>query len=106
MQRPPRTKSRLDRLLNAMSMHLFALLAFAAATPVDTAYAQLRGSMTSLVRQNQVARRNEFTFLRTSREVREFVKEQRLERVSSSKNVQVANVSFPYARPAVVMFVE
>jgi hypothetical protein len=103
---PPRTKSRLDRLMRAMSMHLIALLAFAVAGPADTTNAQLRGSQRSVVRQHQVARRNDFTFLRTSKQVREFVREQRLDRVTSSKDVQVANVSFPYARPAVRMFVE
>ena len=87
-------------------MHpLLAVLALMGATP-DTAGAQLRGSVSSVVRQHQVARRNDFTFLRTSKQVKEFVKEQRLEKITSSKNVDLANVSFPYARPAVRLFVE
>jgi hypothetical protein len=99
-----------------MRMRLFlAVLALAVvapatatAAPTDTSSsrAQLRGSVSSVVRQHQVARRNEFTFLRNSKQVREFVREQRLDKVTSSKNVEVANVSFPYARPAVRMFVE
>jgi hypothetical protein len=96
------------------SLHLLATLACfasplspAAGTPtLDTTSARLRGSISSVVRQHQVAKRNDFTFLRTSKQVREFVREERLEKVVSSKNVQVANVSFPYARPAVVLFVE
>ena len=82
--------------------------AAAFATPLDTSAsrARLKGSTSSVVRQHQVARRNEFTFLRNSQQVREFVREQRLEKVISTRNVEVANVSFPYARPAVRVFVE
>ena len=86
--------------------HLVALLALTTAAPVDTAAAQLRGSVSSVVRQHQVARRNDFTFLRTTKQVKEFVREQRLDRIASSRNVEVANVSFPYARPAVRIFIE
>jgi hypothetical protein len=89
-----------------MSMLQLAFLALTVSTPLDTANAQLRGSVSSVVRQHQVARRNDFTFLRTTKQVREFVKEQRLDKITSSQNVQVANVSFPYARPAVRMFIE
>ena len=88
-------------------LHPVTVIALVAlATPTDTASAQLRGSPSSIARQHQVARRNDFTFLRTSKQVKEFVKEQRLQKVVSSKNVQVAGVSFPYARPAVRVFVE
>ena len=87
-------------------LQLIALLAFTVGTPADTANAQLRGSQSSVLRQHQVARRNDYTFLRTTKELREFVREERLERISSSRNVEMANVSFPYARPAVRMFIE
>jgi hypothetical protein len=89
-------------------MQLISLLlaTVAAMASDDTATARLRGSESSVVRQHLIARRNDYTFLRTAKQVREFVREERLEKVVSSKNVQVANVSFPYARPAVVVFVE
>lgn len=67
---------------------------------------QLKGSERSVVRQHRVAKRNGFSFLRNAAQVREFVREDRLERVSSSKNVLVDDVSFPYARPAVKLFIE
>jgi hypothetical protein len=70
------------------------------------AFAQLRGSESSVVRQHRVAKSNGYAFLRNSAQVREFVRDDRLERVSSNRNILVDNVSFPYARPAVKLFVE
>src|SRR5688572_22788468 len=86
-------------------MRLRLLLALAIATPT-VAIAQLKGSESSVVRQHRVAKRNGYAFLRNAAQVREFVREDRLERVSSSRNVLVDGVSFPYARPAVKLFVE
>lgn len=93
--------------MQLISLLLAALtVAPAPASVRDTTAARLRGSESSVVRQHRIARRNDYTFLRTARQVREFVREERLDRVISSKNVMVADVSFPYARPAVVLFVE
>lgn len=88
--------------------HSPALLVFAALAtlPVADAGAQLRGSRSSVMRQHKVAERNDLTFLRNAAAVREFVRKERLERVSTTKDYVVANVSFPYARPAVKLFIE
>jgi hypothetical protein len=86
-------------------MRLRLLLAFAIAMPTVAA-AQLKGSESSVVRQHRVAKRNGYAFLRNPAQVREFVREDRLERVTSNRNVLVDGVSFPYARPAVKLFVE
>lgn len=70
------------------------------------AAAQLRGSESSVVRQHRVARKNGYSFLRNAAQVRDFVREDRLERISSNRDILVDGVSFPYARPAVKLFVE
>lgn len=77
------------------------------ACPLTDASAQLRGSLWSMQRQYQVARANDFTFLRNTRQVREFVRENRLVRLSGNAHYSVKRgVSFPYARPAIKLFVE
>lgn len=87
-------------------MKRFSLLLAALALVPAVGSAQLRGSISSVKRQHRVATRNDFTFLRTSAQVREFVREARLVKISGNKNLIVTNVSFPYARPAVKLFVE
>lgn len=67
--------------------------------------AGLSGSRASMLRQWQIARRNDFTLLRTAADVRRFVRAGRLVRVGSSHSVDLARVRFPYARPAVRTFV-
>lgn len=59
-----------------------------------------------MVRQHQVAIRNDFTFLRTARQVRDFAASDRLEDVTNTENYLVTDVSFPYARPVVKLFIE
>jgi hypothetical protein len=75
--------------------------------PLGSAFAAgLGGSMTSMRKQYQIARQNDFTFLRTPAQVREFVRDERLEQVESNDVLLVNKVSFPYARPAVALFIE
>ena len=66
----------------------------------------LAGSKTSMVRQNRQANQHDYTFLRTSSQVHEFVREGRLVRLSGNSNYRVVDVSFPYARPEVKTFIE
>ena len=87
--------------------HLKLALALVLVTPAASAIAgELDGSRASVAKAHRVARNNDYTFLRTSAQVREFVKKAKLERVSSSQHVLVNSVSFPYARPAVKSFIE
>ena len=83
-------------------IHAFLLIL---ATPALAA-AQLKGSESSVTRQYRVATSNGYSFLRNSAQVREFVREDRLERVRSNRDILLENVSFPFARPAVKLFVE
>ena len=68
--------------------------------------AGLGGSMASMRRQYEVAKKNDYTFLRTPAQVRAFVREDRLEPLESNEHLLVNKVSFPYARPEVKLFVE
>ena len=87
----------------AMMLALLSVMPLASARADG---AELGGSMSSMRRQYQVAKQNDFTFLRTAAQVREFVREDRLQPLVTNGNLVVNNVSFPYARPAVKLFVE
>ena len=66
----------------------------------------LRGSTSTMQRQNRVAQQHDYTFLRTSSQVRRFVSSGYLERMNGNADYKLAGVSHPYARPAVRLFVE
>ena len=89
-------------------MHRFcaviALATLASAMPVQAQ--TLRGSRASMVRQNSIAKDHEYTFLRTSGDVSRFVDRGYLVPVTGNSNYELADVSFPYARPQVRTFVQ
>jgi hypothetical protein len=66
----------------------------------------LIGSKASMVRQNQAARQHDYTYLRTTSQVNEFVRRGLLVRLRGNSDYRVADVSFPYARAEVRTFVE
>ncbi len=76
-----------------------------AAVPAPEAQS-LAGSKVSMVRQNRMAREHDYTYLRTSSEVREFASRGLLVRVTGNSNFRVVDVSFPYARSEVKTFIE
>ncbi|MFL5382597.1 MAG: DUF5715 family protein [Longimicrobiaceae bacterium] len=86
------------------ALSLAVLLTVAAALPARAAGGDgsLRGSPESMVRQNRVAKANDYSFLRSGAEVRRFAEAGYLVRVKGDANYRTANVSFPYARPEVV----
>ncbi|HKH47927.1 MAG TPA: DUF5715 family protein [Thermoanaerobaculia bacterium] len=70
-------------------------------------YAQsLAGSKASMIRQNRQANQHDYTFIRTSGQLREFVRQGRLVRLSGNSSYKVVDVSYPYARPEVKTFIE
>jgi Family of unknown function (DUF5715) len=77
------------------------------ATPLLEAQSLL-GSRDSLLRQNEEAREHDFTYLRTSSDVRDYAQQGLLVRLSGNADYELAGdeVSFPYARPEVKTFVE
>ena len=84
-----------------------AAVALASAALVGTAKAgELGGSLTSMKVQHSVAVEHKYTFLKTPAQVREYVAKGRLERLSGDANYVLFEVSFPYARREVRLFVE
>ena len=77
------------------------------AAPVVRAQSLL-GSRESLLRQNEEAQDHDFTYLRTASDVRDFARRGLLVRLTGNSDYRLAsdNVSFPYARPEVKLFVE
>jgi hypothetical protein len=59
-----------------------------------------------MLRQNQIAKAEDYSFLRTPVQVRRFVDDGRLVPVRGNDDFRLANVSYPYARPVVQAFVE
>jgi hypothetical protein len=81
------------------------IVAAVLASAYGGAAAELRGSHASMLRQWRIARRNDFTRLKTAADVKRFVDAGLLVRVRSSRSVELAGVRFPYARRAVATFV-
>jgi hypothetical protein len=95
-------KSRLGLLLAGTAA---AIGIWASAGSLD-ATVGLRGTRSSLARQNIEARRHNFTYLVTRSQVSRFVQKGWLVRVPGNSNYRLKEVSFPYARPEVKLFVE
>ena len=74
-------------------------------SPLDAAVG-LRGTKSSLARQNVQARRHDFTYLVTRSQVLRFVQNGWLVRVPGNADYRLKEVSFPYARPEVKLFIE
>ncbi len=66
----------------------------------------LGGSQASLDRQNAQARAHDYTFLRTPSHARTFVEQGYIVPVVPSSDFELVQVSFPYARTEVRLFVE
>jgi hypothetical protein len=66
----------------------------------------LLGSRSSLLKQNEEAQSHDFSYLQTAAEVRDFADQGWLIRIPGDANYRVADVSFPYARPEVKLFLE
>lgn len=84
----------------------FLLFAFIWGFPTEVCGQSLRGSAASLDRQNQQAAAHNFTYLATPADVNRFVEQGHLVPVPASADLQLHNVSFPYARPEVRLFLE
>jgi hypothetical protein len=82
------------------------LLTLPAATLTDAQ--SLLGSRESLLRQDEQAQAHGFTYLRTTADVRDYAKRGLLVRLRGNADYDVESdeVSFPYARPEVKLFIE
>ena len=66
----------------------------------------LRGSKSSLSRQNEAARRHDFTYLKNGSAVERFVEKGLLVEVPGNEDYRLGSVSYPYARPELRLFIE
>ena len=80
-------------------------LAVAAAVPGEISGQSLRGSTSSLDRQNRVAREHDFTYIATPAQLQRFVDNGYLVRVPEGTDYELHDISFPYARPEVKLFI-
>lgn len=98
--------SRVSRVRLQRRLAAFCLLTLPATAFTDAQ--SLFGSRESLLRQNDEARDHDFTYLRTSADVRDFARRGLLVRVpgNSDYDIESDEVSFPYARPEVKLFIE
>lgn len=89
------------------AMRIGAALALASTAFAYTAQAgELGGSMTSMRHQHGVAVEQDYTFLKTPAQVRDFVEKGRLVELAGNADYMLYKVSFPYARAEVRTFVE
>ncbi|HEX7181065.1 MAG TPA: DUF5715 family protein [Thermoanaerobaculia bacterium] len=66
----------------------------------------LLGSKASMLRQNEMARDHDYTYLRTGDDIRGFARRGLLVRVRGGSNLKVIDASYPYARPEVKTFLD
>jgi LysM repeat protein len=77
------------------------LLVTSTGTPAQT----LKGSRVAMLRQNEVARALDFTFLKSGEQVHRFVSLGLLVAMPGSGDYELDGVSFPYGRPALKTFI-
>jgi hypothetical protein len=97
--------------LQAATVLLITPLALLALLPLTSARAaaqSLAGSRESMLRQNLVAQQHDYSYLRNTQEVLTAVNSGVLVAVHGNEDLQLAGgeVSFPYARPEVKIFLE
>ncbi len=86
---------------------VLAILTTAAVSLAGPALAQsLKGSPASMTRQNQEALRYGYSFLENGQAVNQFVDRGHLVKVSPNRYMDLHDVSYPYARPGVKMFLD
>jgi hypothetical protein len=74
--------------------------------PTVVKAAGLRGSPSSMKSQHSIAVEEDLAFLRNASDVRELASEGDLVKVEGNADFSLSDVSFPYARPEVKLFIE
>ncbi len=102
MTRAQKNSARNARRTPALAGALFcALLCL---IPAGAGAQSLRGGTSSMDRQNRVARQHDFTFIDTGQRITYFASKGWLVRVRPTRDFALHGVSYPYARPAVALF--
>ncbi|MFY9822192.1 MAG: DUF5715 family protein [Thermoanaerobaculia bacterium] len=98
--------SRVSRIRLQRRLAALCVLSLPAASLTDAQ--SLLGSRESLMRQDEQAQAHGFTYLRTTADVRDYAKRGVLVRLHGNADYDIESdeVSFPYARPEVKLFVE
>jgi hypothetical protein len=90
--------------MQKIAIAVTGLLLFSSASGLEAQ--ALKGSRTAMRKQNVVAQKQDYSFLRTTSDVREFVEKGLLVPVKGNSFIKLADVSFPYTRPAVKTFID
>ncbi|HVS65565.1 MAG TPA: DUF5715 family protein [Thermoanaerobaculia bacterium] len=83
-----------------------AALVSGLASAKAAAAGSLRGSRSAMDRQARAARSHDYTYIANPQQLRYFVDQGWLSMVSGGRSYELAGVSFPYARPEVLLFIE
>ena len=103
----PGTSQRLRRQFRHVAYAGLLVVGTAAVSLAESpGAASLRGSAASLDQQNRQAERHDFTYLQKSEQLRRFVDAGLLVPIRGSRAYRLKDVSFPYARPEVRLFIE
>jgi LysM repeat protein len=84
---------------------ILLIVTFIAAASAQEAQSLL-GSRASMLKQNEEAQEHEFSYLQTVSDVRDYAQRGLLVRIPGDDDYQVADASFPYARPEVKTFID
>jgi len=98
----PRTPQRPARPFSSVA--IAALVGFGLLVSGRAEAQSLQGSAASLDRQNNAARRHDYSFLETPERVRFFASQGWLVEVEPTADFTLRGVSFPFARPEVAVF--
>lgn len=83
-----------------------AILAAASMSPYTVYAGTLRGSSSSMEQQHDIAVEEDLTFTERAAEVQALVDSGKLVAVKGNSDYALSAVSFPYARPEIVLFIE
>jgi len=92
--------------MNRQKLALAALVTFAAAFPPAADAGTLRGSPSSMKQQHEIAVDEDLTFTKKPDQVEHLVDSGTLVRVVPNSDFAMSNVSFPYVRPEVLLFIQ
>ena len=101
------TQRRMKELVRRrLTSHILPILACAAVVVPAVEAQTLKGSRASLYRQQRMAAQHEYSFLANRKDVNQFVASGYLVPIRGNRDYKLANVSFPYARNEVKLFLE
>src|SRR5215208_4775512 len=92
--------------MNRKSIKAAALLTFAIAIPFRAEAGTLSGSPSSMKQQHEIAVEEDLTFTKRPSQINQLVDRGSLVSIEGNANFALSNVSFPYARPEVLLFIE